>query len=188
MEEQFNLDYLVERVALFSDEQAFEKIFFFFNDDLFNLAFSLLRSKEQAEEIISDTFVNVWRNRSRLPEIGNIKVYLFVAVKNLCITHLSRNKQKNIVTLDDAAENLAVAGVRNPEEMFMSKQMLQDLQAAIAALPPKCRLIFKLAREDGFRYKEIAQILNISVRTVDAQMAIAAKRIARAIRNVNFKR
>jgi RNA polymerase sigma-70 factor (ECF subfamily) len=182
MQEQFNLDYLVERVALFSDEQAFEKIFFFFNSDLFNLAFSFLRSKEQAEEIISDTFVNVWRNRSRLPEIGNIRVYLFVAVKNLCITHISRNRQKNFVTLDDVAENFPVAGVRNPEELFMSKEMQLCLQAAVEALPPKCRLIFKLAREDGFRYKEIAQILNISVKTVDAQMAIAAKRIAQAIR------
>lgn len=69
----------------------------------------------------------------------------------------------------------------DPEDILVSKAMLQSLHAAIDELPPKCKLIFKLVREDGLRYKEIAQILNISVKTIDAQMAIATKRIVQSL-------
>jgi len=60
--------------------------------------------------------------------------------------------------------------------------MKQRMHKAIDALPPRCKMIFKLIREDGLKYKEVAQILNISVNTIDVQMAIAVKRICTALK------
>lgn len=182
MQEHLNIQYWVERVALFNDEGAFEKIFMHFNDDLYRLAFSFVRSKEVSEEIISDTFVNIWRNRSRLLEIENIKLYLYVSVKNLSIKYLSRNKTENLITLDELILNSVSTSVATPEDQLVSKEITKIIESAINDLPPKCRLIFRLVREHGMKYKEVSQLLNISIKTIDAQMAIAAKRVSQSIR------
>ena len=69
-----------------------------------------------------------------------------------------------------------------PEDILITAEMYRKLQEAVEALPPRCKMVFKLVREDGLRYKEIAEILNISVNTIDVHMAIAVKRIAAALR------
>ncbi|MBX2924775.1 MAG: RNA polymerase sigma-70 factor [Chitinophagaceae bacterium] len=181
MQNELQIQYWVERVALFNDGAAYEKLFFHYNDSLFNLAVCFVKDEVVAEEIVSDVFINVWRNRSRLPEIENLKVYLYVSVKNLCIKHLTRNKQIADFNLDDLNLESAAATAQTPEDLLVSKEVLKYIHKAIESLPPKCRLIFKLVREDGLKYKEIAQILNISVKTIDAQMAIAAKKITQSL-------
>lgn len=181
MQDQLQLQYWIERVALFNDEAAYEKLFFHFNDGLFNLAVCFVKNKEVAEEIVSDTFINLWRNRSRLPEIQNLKVYLYVSVKNLCIKHITRNTSIENFNLDDLHLDSVPSTSFSPEDLFVSKEVLKYIHAAIESLPPKCRLIFKLVREDGLKYKEISQILNISVKTIDAQMAIASKKITQSL-------
>jgi RNA polymerase sigma-70 factor (family 1) len=181
MQDQLQLQYWIERVALFNDEAAYEKLFFHFNDPLFNLAVCFVKNKEIAEEIVSDVFINLWRNRSRLTEIENLKVYLYVSVKNLCIKHITRNTSVEDFNLDALHLENVAATSRSPEDMFVSKEVIKYIHEAIEGLPPKCRLIFKLVREDGLKYKEIAQILNISVKTIDAQMAIAAKKITQSL-------
>ncbi|MES2880605.1 MAG: sigma-70 family RNA polymerase sigma factor, partial [Bacteroidota bacterium] len=69
----------------------------------------------------------------------------------------------------------------DPEQLLISAELHQRLHAAIDALPPKCRLIFKLIKEDGLKYKDVAELLQLSVKTVEAQMSIALKRVAAAI-------
>ena len=181
MQDELQIKYWTERVALFNDEAAYEKLFVHFNDALFNLAVCFVKDEAVAEEIVSDTFINLWRNRSRLPEIENLKVYLYVSVTNLCIKHLTRNKQLADFNLNDLHLEKVAATSRSPEEMMVSKEMLKYIQEAIENLPPRCRLIFKLVREDGLKYREIAQILNISIKTIDAQMAIAAKKVMQSL-------
>ena len=68
-----------------------------------------------------------------------------------------------------------------PEQILITTEIRQKIQKTVEALPPRCKMIFKLVREDGLKYKEIGEILNISVNTIDAQMAIAVKRITHAI-------
>lgn len=181
MEDELQLQYWVEQVALFSDEVAYEKIFLHFNDRLYHIAFSFVKDEQVAEEVVSDTFINLWRNRIRLLEIENLKVYLYVSVKNLSIKYLSRNKPRIDFSLNDILLEHVADTSQNPEDLMVSKEMFKSIHTAIENLPPKCRLIFKLVREDGLKYKEIAQILNISVKTIDAQMAIAGKRVIQSL-------
>ena len=72
----------------------------------------------------------------------------------------------------------------NPAELLLSKEAVDKIMEAVNDLPPKCKLIFRLIKEDGLRYAEVASLLNISVKTVEAQMAIALKRIGNSY---NFK-
>ena len=182
MQDTFQLAYWKEQVALFNDQGAYEQLFLYYNDRLYHLAYSFVRSEETAEEIVSDVFVNLWRNRARLLEIESLDVYLYVSIKNLSLKHLSRLSSGTTFSMDDLLLDQVEASALSPEELMVSKEVLREIHAAIDSLPPKCKLIFKLVREDGLKYKEIAQILNISVKTIDAQMAIAARKIAQSLR------
>src|SRR5690554_3529645 len=82
------------------NEKKFRCLMEFFSDDLFLFAFGYLRKKEIAEEIVSDVFVKTWENRKKLTEIDNLKAYLFVSVKNSCISYIRKNRKENLISID----------------------------------------------------------------------------------------
>jgi RNA polymerase sigma-70 factor (ECF subfamily) len=69
-----------------------------------------------------------------------------------------------------------------PEEQVISKEMIRKIEGAINVLPARCRLIFKMVKEDGFKYKEVAALLGISINTVEVQMSIALKKVAASVK------
>jgi RNA polymerase sigma-70 factor (family 1) len=172
---------LAERVSLFNDEEAYKELFFHFYKGLHSFSASFVKSNEVAEEIVSDVFMNLWKNRSRLLEIENLKVYLFVAAKNLSLRYLNRSQKINEFSLDDLSVQTLCCTGQTPEELLISGEVVAKIQKAIDQLPPRCKIIFKMIREEGLKYKEVSQILNISVKTIDAQMAIASQRISQSI-------
>ncbi len=173
---------LIERIAVLGDQQAYKTFFQAFYKDLNRFAYSFVKSNEAAEEIVCDVFVNLWKNRIRLLEIENLKVYLYVAVKNLSIKHTNRNSRNDLISLDELSVEISSIGAYpNPEEICISTEIAKSIHAAIQKLPPRCKIIYKLVREDGLRYKEVADILNLSVKTVDAQMTIATKKICQSM-------
>ncbi|MBS1654555.1 MAG: RNA polymerase sigma-70 factor [Bacteroidetes bacterium] len=156
-------------------------MYVYFDKKLVHFASNLVRSREIAEEIVEDVFVKVWNNRTTIGEIDNLSVYLYVAVKNQALNTLSQ-KAKDLVSapfdyLDIASPDLA----SNPYDLMITSEMMGRMQQAIELLPPRCKMIFKLIREDGLKYKEVSAILNISVNTIDAQMAIAVKKICESL-------
>jgi RNA polymerase sigma-70 factor (family 1) len=181
--EHHNVSYLKElqlRIAQ-SDESAFTEVYVYFDKRLVHFASNLVRSSEIAEEIVEDVFVKVWNNRASIGKIDNLSVYLYVAVKNQALNTLSQ-KAKDLVSapfdyLEIPSSDLAA----NPYDLMITSEMMGRMQQAIEALPPRCKMIFKLIREDGLKYKEVSAILNISVNTIDAQMAIAVKKICEAL-------
>jgi RNA polymerase sigma-70 factor (family 1) len=182
MRDPIHQQLLLERIAVFGDQSAYKKLFQSFYKDLNRFAYSFVKSNETAEEIVLDVFANVWKNRERLLEIQNLKVYLYVAVKNLSIKHTTRNNQHDLISLDELSVDISsTATYANPEEICISSEIAAAIHAAIEELPPRCKIIYKLVREDGLRYKEVADILQLSVKTVDAQMTIATKKICRSI-------
>jgi len=182
MIDQIQLQLLLERIAVFGDHDAYKRLFWVFYKDLNRFAYSFVGSNEVAEEIVSDAFVNLWKNRTRLLEIENLKVYLYVAVKNLSIRHRTRNNRDQLISLDDLAVDIPLTcGYANPEELCISAELATAIHTAIQKLPPRCKIIYKLIREDGLRYKEVADILQISIKTIDAQMTIATRKICQSI-------
>ena len=125
--------------------------------------------------------VKLWCNRQSVAQIDNLTVYLYVAVKNQALTCLARKAKDLITTPYDLLDININHTTANPYELLVSAEMMERMRKAIDELPPRCKMIFKLVREDGLKYKEVAEILNISVNTIDVQMAIAVKRIAAAL-------
>ncbi|MBV7530655.1 RNA polymerase sigma-70 factor [Chitinophaga sp. sic0106] len=170
---------IIEKIVMFDDQQAFKLIYQHYFIRLFRLSFSIVKTKELAEEITNDALVMLWNKRSRLPAIHNLDVYLYTVVKNESITKLSKEQAQYTTDLSTVAGEM-VHITADPEKLMISAEMGKQLNAAIAGLPPRCRLIFKLIKEDGMKYKEVATLLDLSVKTVEAQLTIAVKKIMAA--------
>lgn len=146
------------------------------NESLINFARSILKSSEDAEEVVSDFFITIWQKRKSLPPIENPKLYFYVGVKNGSLNKLKSIKRQQLPS--DVEWQTTIKSVFfNPEELMLSSELVKRVMKAINDLPPKCKTIFKLVKEDGLKYAEVASLLDISIKTVEAQMAIAVRRI-----------
>ena len=158
-----------------STYRDFEKLYGFYFKDLCNFTLKYGFNKESAEEIVSDVFMKIWEKKDRLNFNFSIRSYLFTSVKNHCIDHLRKNKKhflvSNLIPLDRASP------YASPEDQYIYLELDNRVNMAIDSLPPECKKIFKMSRYNGLKYREIADKLNISVKTVEAQMSKALRRL-----------
>lgn len=175
-----DLSIIVHDIALHNNEQAYKQLFNTLFGPLKRFAVSIVKSNELAEEIAGDVMITLWRNRSQLLSIQNIKVYAFVMAKNTALNMLKK-QSGNIVSLDETNIDITFDNL-TPEQILINEEFKKSIELIVQALPPRCKLVFKLVKEDNLSYKEVAQILDISTKTVDAQLVTAIKRISCAIK------
>ena len=155
------------------DESAFERVFKTYFKNLHAYAFTILKDEAEAEEMVQQVFFKLWDRADRLSLSGSIAAYLYRAVHNESLNLLKHRKvraehQLHVVhTMKDRADNA-------PGKM-MSKELETKFQAALNDLPEQCRTIFQLSRFEEMKYREIADKLDISVKTVENQMGKALK-------------
>ena len=178
--ESVNLNTIQHKLSL-SDENALTELYQYYYKKLVQFSKSIVRTNELAEEVVEDVFIKLWCNRVSIHEIKNLNVYLYIAVKNTSLNTLSQKARQLISAPFDFLNIEFENELGKPDDLLITAEMMQRMQHAIDALPPRCKMIFKLIREDGLKYKEVAEILNISVNTIDAQMAIAVKKICTAL-------
>ncbi len=174
------------KISTEGDQHAYAQLYLAYMPYLLRFARSIIKNNELAEEVISDVFIKVWQNRADLGKIENLKLYLYVSTKNTALNYLSRHFRKDVISLEEMSLNISM-GTYNPEQLLITSEAVKKINFEIQKLPPRCRLIFKLVKEDRLRYNEIARLLNISVKTIDNQMAIALKKISSAI-NFDLKK
>lgn len=170
----------LQQIARKGDRQAFGALYDHYFKRLFVFCLPMIRSKELAEEIVNDVFVHLWEKRAILSGIDNAVAYLYVAVKNRTLDYIrksSSNKTEDI----HAIGSEYITFTLDPEQLLITEEMKKKIETAVDQLPARCKLIFKLIKEDGLKYKEVAAILELSVKTVEAQLAIAMKKLTTAI-------
>src|SRR5438874_8198529 len=175
-----NIRLLQQAIACFDDTQAYKQLFLLFYPSLVPFAVSIIKSKELAEEIVSDVFIKIWEKRHQLDKVENLSYYLFTAVKNKCLNQLYDVRNREGLDINDAVFEFKSL-YHDPEQKLISAETIGKIQKAIQDLPPRCRLIFKLVKEEGLKYKEVAELLQLSVKTVENQMSLAFKKIGTAI-------
>jgi len=131
--------------------------------------------------VVSDLFIKLWEKRKTLEEIQNLRVYCFVAARHLSINQLEKQKRKQHENIEAYSGRL-VCNAPDPEQCMISDEMLKQIRKVVEELPPRCKLSFKLVKEYGFRYREAAEILQVSEKTIENQLAIALKKISVAVR------
>jgi len=164
-----------------NDELAFESIYRQYFIRLFRFCYAIVHEKGPAEEIANDVFLNIWKKRDSLTEIDNLEVYLYISAKNHCLNYLRKHRHQQAVDIDALREDI-LQFQSDPESLLIRSETMKGIVAAIDQLPPKCKMIFKLIKEDGLKYKDVARLLDLSVKTVEAQLAIAIRKIGQALR------
>ena len=174
------LNNLLQRIA-FNDAAAYKELFLIYHKRLVSFSLTITKTKESAEEVVSDVFLRLWTNRSGLVQIENFHLYIYITTKNHSINRLLKEKREQSFSLDEVAVDTKNI-YSDPEQLMITAEMNKRIRLAIEALPPRCQLIFKLIREDGLKYKEVAELLDLSLKTIENQMTIALKKISESIR------
>lgn len=140
---------------------------------LCNYAYSFLDDRDEAEEIVQSTFLNVWEKKHNITIETSLKSYLYRAVRNTCLNAIKHSKIKrkyvdeSMATADKSHESVS--------QSIISSELDQKIGEAMMALPEQCRLIFQMSRFEELKYSEIAEQLNISIKTVENQIGKALK-------------
>lgn len=165
------IDQLALRIKL-GDEQAFELLYRKFYTRLCLFTNKFLKDPRIAQEIVQDVFAKIWEGREDINPEDSIIAYLFKIAQNLSINTLRRKKVESkyieiykLVYIDHMEFSVL--------ESLLARELEENISDSIARLPLQCRKIFELSRTEGLKYKEIANTLNISVKTVEAQMSKA---------------
>ena len=175
-----HIELLQQQIALFNNQQAYSELFLHFYPSLQQFAFSFLKSKQLSEEAVSDVFIKIWENRKTLHTITNLKFYLFTSTRNTALNYLKKQKGRQNLLPDDYWVELNSVFFFS-WQLMITAEMIRKIQEAVQSLPPRCKLIFKLVKEEELKYREVAELLNLSVKTVENQMTIALKKIGSAI-------
>lgn len=151
------------------NNKAFRKIFDIYRNDVYAYSLSLLKTKVLAEEIVQDVFLKVWQHRDRLNPDLSFKSYLFTITRNLTFNLI--NKVANNRKLKEEVFYKSQKSYSPIEDEIANKDYEIIKNKAIEQLPPKCKVIFQMSRNQGMSYEEISKVLNISVSTVKGQMS-----------------
>ncbi len=170
---------LVNEKALFNkltqgDEKAFETLFNAYYAPLCLYASHVLSNDEKAEEIVQELFVYLWSQRNSLTINSSLRSYLFRSVKNQCINWIQHLKIR-----EKHASKMKETALREYQEAdyFLEVGLAEKIEESINSLPEKRRQIFKLSREQGLKYQEIADQMGLSVKTVETHMGLALKQL-----------
>jgi RNA polymerase sigma-70 factor (ECF subfamily) len=172
----FSMEFQDEQIALLlskRDEAAFEQVFKTHYKNLHAYAFTILKDEDEAEEMVQQVFFKLWERSEHLSFSGSIAAYLYRAVHNESLNFIKHQKVK-------AGHQLHVAySMKNKSEQAQPKMIRKELEnkfrQALNELPEQCRTVFQLSRFEDMKYKEIADKLDISVKTVENHMGKALK-------------
>jgi RNA polymerase sigma-70 factor (ECF subfamily) len=169
MKENSLFDNLFWRASLHDDEQAFKELFFEFYPSLCVYAGRFISPPETCEDIVQDTFYDIWKNRKKIKIHSSFKSLLIVSVKNNCLDHIRKQTirqkyEEKISTEPSFTED-------SPEDIYTVSEIEKILYSALNNLPENIKKAFELSRFENMTYQQIAAEMDISVKTVEAYIS-----------------
>ncbi len=155
---------------------AFEELYNAYFSKSYSFALYFTGTNYLASEVVADVFLNLWKRRARLPGIKNWDSYLYISIRNRALAMRQRDISRTPESSDLFSVSL-VAGGGTPEDIVMRDEMEQVIEKAFQQLPERCRLIYYMVRTESMSYRQVADILDISERTVNSQMTIATRKL-----------
>jgi RNA polymerase sigma-70 factor, ECF subfamily len=155
------------------DEASFEVVFRDLYQPLCRYALGFLDDADQAEEVVQDVFVRVWERRETLQVSVSMKAYLYRAVHNSALNVIEKHKKN--VRLEEAPMRVIHSASNEPGPGEDPRELEQAIADAVETLPAQCRRVFELSRFEEMKYREIADLLGISIKTVENQMGKALR-------------
>lgn len=149
-------------------------------------AFRFLKQKEEAEEIVQQTFYKLWEKKDTIQINESVAAYLFKSVKNNCLNHIKHQQIVNRFNQDtlqniQESEELLTISQETGLSIYIAKEFEDKVFKTIENLPGQCRDIFKMSRFEGLKHSEIAEQKGITLNTVQKQISIALEKIKFAL-------
>lgn len=168
-------------MSYLQDEDSYRKLFYHFYPVLLSFCTTILNNREDAEEVVSEVMLKVWTMGPDLERVENLTVYLFKAARNKAYDVL-RTKNRKVLTVaisDQIEEN--IIDKNSPESVYSTGELEQYINKIIRALPTQAQLVYRLVKEQGLAYKQVTEILGISLNTAETHMRLALKKIRTAL-------
>jgi RNA polymerase sigma-70 factor (ECF subfamily) len=181
--QQMHLPELQHAIATNDDQLAYAELFKRFAPPLTRFTKSIVHTKELAEEIVSDVFIRLWEKRKTLDQVQHLKMYLYISARNYAVNYLRSKNHQLSLQVDELSVDIQTYSA-DPYEQAVGTEVQRELFTAVNNLPARCKIIFKLVKEDGLRQKEVAELLHLSPKTIENQLAIALKKLSEAIRSL----
>jgi RNA polymerase sigma-70 factor, ECF subfamily len=158
----------------------FESLFKEHHKSLCDLVFNLVKDKDIAKDIVQDVYFKFWKNRDKIEITAHLKSYLVRAATNTSLNHL--RSIKRVIRLDDRPHLVASLQAEGGTEDVGFKYFEQCVQEAIERLPPRCKVIYQLSRQEDMSHQQIADSLNLSVKTIENQLSIALQKLRKELK------
>jgi RNA polymerase sigma-70 factor (ECF subfamily) len=165
------------------DQHSFEHFVRLYSDNLLYYVRGFLLSKEEAEEIVSDVFFEVWKNKEKIDKILYPRAWLVTIAHNKTISYLRKKKQEgNTVSWDEVEDFIMPGDLQTADEQIISQENIDRINDVIKGLPSRCQQVFVLAKIERVPYKEIATMLGISVKTINVHISNSLRLISKALK------
>ncbi len=171
---------LIEKVSS-GDRSSFRIFYEMTYPVIYRFIHYFLQNKNDCEEVVSEIYYTLWKQRAKLPMITDIKAWLFILSRNETYRYLKQKEKYSNISIDDLPVELSVDAT-GIEGKIIENEMIEIYNNAVNELPERCKLIFLMAREQHLKYREIAKILSITEGTVEQQMHIAIKKIVAVVK------
>ena len=162
------------------DKKAFKLVYDLHERNLYAFVFGYTKDEAQTKDILQETFIKLWNNRESLKPENSIKSFLFKIAYNTYIDKLRRRQNERNI-LDEWRHKRIMDALDEDQEA--RKLRIEMVRKAIDLLPKRCKEVFLLCKYEGFKYGEVGEILDISTKTVQAQMVKAYKLIREELAN-----
>ena len=175
--DQPDLHHLLYRIAELDERKAFSLFFRLYHAKMLLLAKVFVPSQQVAEDVVSEVLIKLLRHRKKTFRKKNFLGFLYTCIKNQSLDHLRKNKKYRHVALNKDNIDFLVQHRSNPCSDLAGKQFKEIVYTCIESLPPRRKLVYKMIKDDGLSYKQVAVLLEISVRTVEVQLRLAMRHI-----------
>jgi len=157
-------------------ERAFRMIVNAYQAKIIRFISLFVNNRLECEELASDVFIALWKNKENLAYVSDLDNYIFIVAKNKALNHLRKGKAE-LVDLDTIKVDAFHNTESTPESIYISQEEVEKLNAAINELPQKTKMVFHLVRENKMKYKDAADILGVSIKTIEKQLAAAVAKL-----------
>jgi RNA polymerase sigma-70 factor (family 1) len=161
------------------NEHAFNSIFRNYGKRLYHFSYGYLKSREHAEEIVQETFMKIWEVRASIDSELSFSAFIFTISYRLILNRLRKLRHERSRNMQWERKHIRVGN--ETEEAFFADDLDRLARIAITGLPPKRKAIFHMVRNEHMSYQQVAERLQISVKTVEAQMREALKYLRKKV-------
>ncbi len=170
------------QIVNLKDEQLFESLFKEHYSPLVHFAFQYVNDGDEAEEIVQQMFTKLWAANKSIEINTSAKSYLYGAVRNACLNYIKHESVKQSHA-EFARRNMSISTTTDFLEL---DELTEAIEAAYSKIPEKCLEVFQLSRGEGKKYHEIAEIQQVTIKTVEKQMSKALKILREELRGYLF--